>query len=297
MSRARPVGPSRVAVVVVNYNGRHHLDYCLPSILSTAYEAYEVIVVDNASTDGSAELVRSRFPRARLLASPTNRGWAGGNNLGIRQALTDGCSYVVLQNNDTLVDPRWLGAAVAVMDPNPRLGILGFRVLNEYRADEDTDRTVFQSAMDAWREPRLSATAHVSGCAMFVRARLFEELGLFDERYFYSFEDIEFCLRARRAGHRILLVPQALAYHEGHQSIGAASASRLYYAARNHLLLAQSAQPMIGPRALVRAAGIVALNLAYAVRGPNVPRLAALRAVSHGVADHLRGRYGPCSSP
>lgn len=215
MSRARPVGPSRVAVVVVNYNGRHHLDYCLPSILSTAYEACDVIVVDNASTDGSAELVRSSYPRARLLASPTNRGWAGGNNLGIRQALTDGCSYVVLQNNDTLVDPRWLGAAVAVMDPNPRLGILGFRVLNEYRADEDPDRTVFQSAMDAWHEPRLSATAHVSGCAMFVRARLFEELGLFDERYFVFGEEDDFVRRALAAGYQQARIDVPVWHHHG----------------------------------------------------------------------------------
>ena len=86
----------------------------------------------------------------------------------------------------------------------------------------------------------------VSGCVMLIRRSVFDGIGLFDERYFYSFEDIEFCLRARRAGHRILLVPQALAYHEGHQSIGAASASRLYYAARNHLLLAQSALPLTG---------------------------------------------------
>ena len=133
----------------------------------------------------------------------------------------------------------------------------------------------------------------VSGCVMLIRRSVFDGIGLFDERYFYSFEDIEFCLRARRAGRRIVLVPQALAYHEGHQSIGAASASRLYYAARNHLLLAQSALPLTGLRATARAAGIVLLNVAYALRAPGVPRLAALRAVISGTIDHMRRRYGP----
>ena len=94
-------------------------------------------------------------------------------------------------------------------------------------------------------------TDAVSGCVMLIRRSAFDRIGLFDERYFYSFEDIEFCLRARGAGFASLLVPSALAYHEGHRSIGAASASRLYYAARNHLLLAQSALPLKGPRAVL----------------------------------------------
>jgi hypothetical protein len=133
----------------------------------------------------------------------------------------------------------------------------------------------------------------VSGCVMLIRRDVFERAGFFDERYFYSFEDIELCLRARRAGFRSLLVPPAIAYHEGHVSIGAASPARLYYAARNHLLLAQSARPMTGARALVRAAGIVGLNLAYALRAPGMRRAAALQAVFQGVADYLRGRCGP----
>jgi N-acetylglucosaminyl-diphospho-decaprenol L-rhamnosyltransferase len=128
---------------------------------------------------------------------------------------------------------------------------------------------------------------------MLIRREVFDRAGFFDERYFYSFEDIELCLRARRAGFRSLLVPTAVAYHEGHVSIGAASTARLYYAARNHLLLAQSARPMTGARALVRAAGIVGLNLAYALRAPGMRRAAALRAVFRGVADYLRDRYGP----
>jgi GT2 family glycosyltransferase len=132
----------------------------------------------------------------------------------------------------------------------------------------------------------------VSGCVMLIRREVLDRVGGLDERYFYSFEDIEFCLRARRAGFASLIVPPAIAYHEGHASIGAASASRLYYAARNHLLLAQSARPMTGARALVRAAGIVGLNLAYALRAPAMPRVAALRAVARGVIDHVNGRYG-----
>jgi GT2 family glycosyltransferase len=148
------------------------------------------------------------------------------------------------------------------------------------------------SAEDACEGPARDAAA-VSGCVMLIRRELFDRAGVFDERYFYSFEDIEFCLRARRAGFRSLLVPSAIAYHEGHRSIGAASVSRLYYAARNHLLLAQSVQPLTGLRAAARAAGIVALNLAYALRAPGMRRVAAIGAVLRGTVDHLQGRYGP----
>jgi hypothetical protein len=133
----------------------------------------------------------------------------------------------------------------------------------------------------------------VSGCVMLIRRDVFDRAGFFDERYFYSFEDIELCLRARRHGLGSLLVPSAVAYHEGHVSIGAASPARLYYAARNHLLLAQSARPLTDVRAFARAAGIVGLNLAYALRAPGMRRAAAVQAVFQGVADYLRDRYGP----
>ncbi len=127
---------------------------------------------------------------------------------------------------------------------------------------------------------------------MLVRKAVFESAGLLDERYFYSFEDIEFCWRARRAGWRSLLVPSALALHEGHRSIGSASSSRLYYASRNHLLLAESVAPASRPWSLARGAAIVALNVAYALRVPGIPTSAALRAVFAGTIDHLRHRYG-----
>jgi hypothetical protein len=128
---------------------------------------------------------------------------------------------------------------------------------------------------------------------MLIRRSVFEAAGLFDERYFYSFEDIELCWRARNAGWTSLLVPSALAYHEGHRSIGAAPAPRLYFATRNHLLLVQSVAPAAGFSSLARAAAIFLLNVAYALRVPHVPTVAALRAVISGTMDHLRGRYGP----
>ena len=131
-----------------------------------------------------------------------------------------------------------------------------------------------------------------SGCAMLIRREVLETIGLFDDRYFFSFEDIDLCWRAHKAGWNTLLVPSALAYHEGHRSIGAGSAARLYFAARNHLLLARNAAPAARPASLGRAAAIVLLNVAYAARVANVPRTAAVRAVLEGTLDHLRGRYG-----
>jgi GT2 family glycosyltransferase len=191
----------RVAVIVVNYNGRAHLAYCLPSLLATAYENYSILLVDNASSDDSVALVQADFPAVEIVRNRCNVGWAGGNNVGVRLAVAHGAEYVVLQNNDTRVDPRWLSAAVEAFEAHPRLGVLGFAVLGEYRADEDPDGTRFDAQVAAAAPAELVPTAHVSGCALAVRAQVFRDVGLFDERYFVFAEEDDFVARALAAGY------------------------------------------------------------------------------------------------
>jgi hypothetical protein len=240
------------------------------------------------------------------IRAPGNVGFSAGCNIGIRAAQEAGADLVLILNSDAVVAPDTVdrlaralaadvqaGLAAPLIVSRAEPGIVASAGIDYSTASGRMTHDGFGDRTEEWREGPVRTATAVSGCAMLVRRRVFEECGPFDERYFYSFEDIEFCLRARRAGFSSLLVPTALAYHEGHRSIGPASASRLYYAARNHLLLAQDARPLAGLRAFARAAGIVALNLAYAVRVPSVPTLAALGAVFSGTRDHLRRRYGP----
>ena len=127
----------------------------------------------------------------------------------------------------------------------------------------------------------------VAGCAMLIAREVFERIGLFDEEYFFSFEDLDFCLRARRAGFASVCVLDAVAYHHGSRSIGPRSPQRLYFAARNHLLLAKRAAPQVAVVAAARASWIVALNLAFALRGEASPRAAGVLQVLRGVGHHL----------
>jgi GT2 family glycosyltransferase len=157
--------------------------------------------VDNASTDDSIAYVRANYPEVSIICNSRNRGWAGGNNVGVRHALQQGAAYIVLQNNDTRVDPRWLREAVKVMEIRPEVGFLGFQVLGEYRADDDPDGSRFEALMASWSGVELSPAEHISGCALFTRAQVFRDVGLFDETYFVFSEEDDLQKRAMAAGY------------------------------------------------------------------------------------------------
>jgi GT2 family glycosyltransferase len=133
----------------------------------------------------------------------------------------------------------------------------------------------------------------VSGCLMMVKREVFESIGLLEEEYFFSFEDLDFCLRARRAGYQTSVAAMATVYHEGGQSLGPRSPRRFYFAARNHLLLARRNGPS-GSRvaALGRACSIVALNLSHAVVSPGGSVATRIGAVARGTRDYLMKRFG-----
>jgi GT2 family glycosyltransferase len=205
-----------VCIIVLNYNGREYLEYCLPSISATDYRPLEIVVVDNASSDDSVDYVRRSFPGITLLTSPTNRGWAGGNNLGIAHALQRGAEYVMLANNDIRVDKRWASVAVNVAQKDPRIGIVGFRILEPRGPQEDAG---FERAVAEWPGPQTSEPRQVDGMAMFVRTSLFERIGLIDEAFFAYAEDNDLELRARKAGYRVVATNIPI-WHRGQGSFG-----------------------------------------------------------------------------
>jgi GT2 family glycosyltransferase len=219
--------------VVLNYNGLDHLKYCLPSILATDYPAFTVIVVDNASSDGSADFVRQNYPQVNLIISDTNRGWSGGNNLGIGFARRCGAEYVVLANNDIRVDPRWVSAAVGVAQQDPRVGIVGFQIIEPRGDDHDAG---FAQAMALWSGLRVSEAKYVDGMAMFVRTRVFDEIGMIDEGFFVYAEDNDLVLRARKAGYRVVATNVPI-WHKGQGYWGRAPLRAAALQMRNNLRL------------------------------------------------------------
>jgi GT2 family glycosyltransferase len=239
-----------IAVVIVNWNGRALLNACLDSVLAQTPPPDLVFVVDNASTDGSAEYVRSSWPTVSVLETGANLGFAGGNNVGIRAALDAGADAILLLNNDAQLLPDalghlrsslerggdhvWAAAPKIVYRAAPDViwaaggrfdwwrGVVVDRGLNE-RDDGQYDRP----------ERVESATA----CCLLVRSVAFREVGLLDESYFMYFEDAEFSARLARAGRGIAYEPRARVLHDVFGSSGGApnrpSRVALYYSTRN----------------------------------------------------------------
>ena len=293
-----------VAIVILTWNGREDTLDCLESLQVLEYPRVTTVVVDNASTDGTAEAVSERYPDVELVASPTNRGFSGGNNLGLRRAMDLGAEYVLLLNNDTLVDPPFLHELVREARRRPDAGALCPIVyyadppdLIWYAGAEFDPRRGHNGRQTGYRERDRGQYAEVreisraSGAAMLVPRPVLERVGLLDEEFFFHIEDVEWSLRIQEAGHRIYFVPRSRVCHKvSGVSVGENSPTIAYYAMRNTLEVCARFAPLGPGRALWRHAVTIAAHAAHARRGSRP--LANLRAVGRGWQDYRRGRFG-----
>jgi GT2 family glycosyltransferase len=229
-----------ISVVIVTWNGRHHLRTCLSSVAAQIGVRTETIVVDNGSTDGTADYMRSQFPWARLVVLGENRGFAGGNNVGVREARG---RLIALLNNDTAADAGWLRALASGIDERNRFALVTSRIV--YMHDPDT----IDSAGDGllrWGgafkrhhgDPASAALATeevfgVCGAACMMPRAVFEELGGFDEDFFASHEDVDLSYRARLRGYRCRYVADAVVRHVGSATLGTVSRVSVFHGQRN----------------------------------------------------------------
>jgi GT2 family glycosyltransferase len=229
-----------VSIVIVTWNGRHHLGECLRGVAALEGVSAETIVVDNGSTDGTAEYVRAEFPSVRLVVLPENRGFAGGNNVGVREA----CGrYVALLNNDTVVDPGWLRSLVGGLDEAAGIALVTSRIVYMH------DPSIIDSAGDGllrWggafkrhHGAAVGAATHsvevfsVCGAACLMPKAVFDELGGFDEDFFASHEDVDLSYRARLLGYRCRYVAEAVVRHHGSATLGRVSRFAVFHGQRN----------------------------------------------------------------
>ncbi len=299
--------PASLAAVVLNYGTPVETGRAVRSIAESGRTVDAILVVENGSGDGSAERLRATLPNAEVLESPGNLGFAGGCNLGITAALERGAELILLVNSDAVVAEDAVQRLEDALLADSACGISAPVLRSRKDPDRIESAGIVFSAMtgrmlhEAAAQPTGSGTAGgravvdaASACVMLVRRDVFERAGLFDDAYFFSFEDVEFCLRARRAGFSTVVATDATAFHDGGLSIGPRSPRRLYFATRNHLLTASLwGERRFAGHGVLRAAWIVALNLAFALRPGGAPRAAGLGSVARGTWHHLRGRYGP----
>jgi GT2 family glycosyltransferase len=294
--------------IVLNFRTPDRTIRAVRSVQQSPIPADRIIVVDNASGDGSAGTLRESLPGIGLIVSETNGGFSWGCNLGIREALARGAARVLLVNSDAVVSPGAVSAMERALDADARLGIVGPLLVSYDNPDIIESAGIsydrFSGRMrHACSGARRSAaavvdrrTVHgVSACAMLVTRAVFERVGLLAEEYFYGFEDLDLCLRAHAEGFGVACVAAAGAevLHEGGASIGPVSARRIYFATRNHLLLASrcgGAAPAL--LRCLRPASILALNLAHALLTSRAPLREGLGAFARGTRDHFAGRYG-----
>jgi GT2 family glycosyltransferase len=296
----------RTVAIVLNFRTASETVQAVQTLTASPSPVAATIVVDNASGDGSVATLRAQLGDAQLVQADRNDGFAAGCNRGIREAMRLDADRILFVNSDARVRPDALGALERALDENPHVGIVGPMVVE--RADPRMVQSLgirytfatgrmrhhgFGRPYDALMVPALREVDGVSGCAMLVRRAVFDRVGLFFEDYFFGFEDLDLCLRARTAGFVTACVGSAIVPHEGNVSIGRASPLRVYYATRNHLLLAARVSPSGPPVARwLLTASIAALNLAFVLTTTQVPRREGLSAFWRGLADHRARRYG-----
>lgn len=211
---------SPVSVIVLNFNGRPYLKQCLDALLATDYPRFEVVVVDNASTDGSAEFIRLNYPTVRVIRHAQNYGYAVGYNLVMDRVENE---HVAFLNNDVFVKPNWLkelmlhidkedvAAVVPVMKffcDETRINSAGGNCdvygVGWNRGNGEIDRGQYDTIQEVF---------YGNGGALLIKKRVWREVGSFDERYFLYGEDLDWCWRARLKGYKILYVPYSEVHH------------------------------------------------------------------------------------
>jgi GT2 family glycosyltransferase len=253
----------RVAIVILNWNGREDTLACLGSLKQLTGVRYDIVVVDNASVDGSVEAIKSEYPEVEVLVNSENLGFAEGNNVGIRWALAASADYVFILNNDTIVASDLLRVLVASAEEDPRIGVVGPKICYDdsssyhpetasMAAEGPPARLWYAGAEEQWLR-RIPAsvgldeldrgqydqkreTAFVYGTAMLVRRQVLESVGMFDRRFFAYHEDADLCLRVREAGYRCLYEPSGVVWHKVSRATQGTSYIQDYLRARGRIL-------------------------------------------------------------
>jgi GT2 family glycosyltransferase len=223
-----PLRQPRVSIVILNWNSYEVTLDCLLSLRKIDYPNFEMVLVDNGSIDGSPGKLLANAPEIKLIRNATNLGFAGGCNVGMRDALRRGTDYVLLLNNDTIVAPDFLTQLVRVAESDEKIGAVSPKVLFfdhpdrlNYAGGEHRPWRLFPKAfglrqLDDGRYDKLREVSFLTGCAFLIKAEVVRKIGVLEEIYFHFYEDIEWSLRTLQAGYKAFYVPAAKIWHKEH---------------------------------------------------------------------------------
>jgi GT2 family glycosyltransferase len=237
-----------VVVLVLHWNSLEETLACLRSVEALDYPNASTLVVDNGSTGGAVACIRAAYPDVRLIVNDRNLGYAQGNNVGLDRALKEGPDYILLLNNDVILDVCCLTHLVRAGEYYPDAAFLGPKV---YHREDPTRIQSAGARLDwLWRSHQRGldqvdvgqfdvgeAVDYVVGAAILIRASLLDRIGMLDPDFFLYREDVDWCLRARRLGYRTRYVPQAQVWHRSHHVREHELPRTTYYMTRNSLML------------------------------------------------------------
>ncbi len=216
----------KVSIVILNWNQKDKTLACLRSLKKISYPCYEVVLVDNGSTDDSVNAVKEEFPEIEIIENKRNLGVAGGRNVGINYVQEKGTDYVLLLDNDTIVDKDFITEMVKVGEEDERVGILTGKIyfysepdkiwcagcsLSLYRRHISA---IGYDEMDRGQYDEIREVDHVAGCCLMIKKKVIDEIGLLDQNFIeYFTEDTDWCLRAKKKGYKVVYVPRSKIWH------------------------------------------------------------------------------------
>lgn len=243
-----------VAIILVNYNGYDDTVECVKSLLGITYKNYSIYIVDNCSADAE-KIKKDAFlnENARVMYSDENLGFSGGNNIAIRDAVDRGYDYIVLLNNDTTVEPRFLEELVKEAGTDKKIGIVTGKIYFYYKRenvwsaggtyDRKTGLTVQFSGPDNGEFDSEKEITFATGCLQMFPCEVVEKVGLMDEEFFLYSEDSDYCQRIIDAGYRLMYTPESIIYHKVSASTGDRSPMQQRYMMRNNLYMIKKYSP------------------------------------------------------
>ena len=241
----------KVSIIILNWNGLEDTVECLDSLKKITYPNYDIILVDNGSKGNDAEILREKFKDyIHIIENDKNYGFPEGCNIGMRYALKNSApDYILLLNNDTTVAPDFLAEMVKIAESDPLIGIAGPKIyfydapnkIQSVGAEIDWRKgqlfCVGLNEIDTGQFDKIREVDWVSGCAFLIKRTTIEDIGLLDSAYFRYVEEVDWCVRCKKSGYKVVFIPKAKIWHKGHFAPDEMSSLSLYYMTRNRFLL------------------------------------------------------------
>ena len=225
----------KISVIIVNYNGKKLLEKCLESLFKIDYNNFEVILVDNNSTDGSMEFVTKNYPKIIVIKLDSNKGFAEPNNIGTKIAKGE---YLLFLNNDTVTTTNFISEMVKVLEKDEKIAICKSLLLKPDRNIDSSGDFIDKMGIvynSKTKTDEIKEISSARGACMLIRKKIFDKLGGFDEKFFFSFEDVDLGWRSWILGYKVVIVPNSIVYHDAGKTSSKLKSEAAYHGLKNQL--------------------------------------------------------------